>query len=738
MTETTTRVRSIETDRLGDPASLATLDEATDVAVTRADEALRRRVLLQAVDWTTVTPDRVQRMLARLSEAGRPIPHWLAKALLLARHGLPVEIADQLPGSYRALNRINHTSADTAAALSLDDAVAASRDGIDPDIARAIVAGLIARSQPDQACRIALAAWPHAPEALAPARPLLRNHVASMPEVRIRLAGFSTTDTLAAHLVAAFAACGWRADVAQSDFGAAVPTLLAPAADADCHIVLLDLESLSTANWRADITAALAGFRAQADLLVEAIAGYAGRADVPLLVNALPYPAAPTLGHIDRHHASGLRHLVDGVNERLHEAARMTGQVHIVDADQALVDIAPSRRTDPKQWYYGRIAYSEEASRALAAAFASRWTQVRRGPAKVLALDLDDTLWGGVYGEDGIERLACGDAFPGSAFLAFQQECLRLRRQGMLLVALSKNNPDAITVFERHSGMLLKPADFAASAINWDPKPENVRRLAAELNLGLDSFVFLDDSPHEREAMRRLAPEVEVPELPADPAQRPGWLRRLQRTWPVRLTDEDARRADLYNAGGQARALRAAALTPEAYLAGLEQRMAVAAVDADTLARVAQMHQRTNQFNLTTRRLTEADVRSYIEDPARGLAMLGRVADRFGDHGIVIAATASIDGRDAEIVTFLMSCRVIGREVEQAFLGAVLDELARRGVRRVAGRYIPTAKNVPARDFYEKNGFALVERSDESSIWMLELDGRELPHSAFVTIALEK
>src|SRR4029078_10700681 len=177
------------------------------------------------------------------------------------------------------------------------------------------------------------------------------------------------------------------------------------------------------------------------------------------------------------------------------------------------------------------------------AVFARACKARQRGPVKVVAVDFDNTLWGGVFGDDGIDKLACGDDFPGNAFKAFQRDCLRLKAQGLLLVGLSKNNPDAIDVFVKHPGMALKAEDFAATPINWEPKPDNIRRLARELNLGLDSFLFLDDSPHEREAMRRMCPEVFVPEMPADPALRPGWLRALRCTWPVRITSEDARRA---------------------------------------------------------------------------------------------------------------------------------------------------------------------------------------------------
>jgi FkbH-like protein len=479
---------------------------------------------------------------------------------------------------------------------------------------------------------------------------------------------------------------------------------------------------------------------ARADSLAGALSTFAARSSSPLLINAIPVPSAPTAGQLDSRHISGIRRAVRLVNERLLAASERHGNILIIDADQALASIPSSRHRDPRLWFYGRIAYSAEATRALAGAFARIWTLIAHGPAKVLALDLDNTLWGGTYGEDGIGRLACGEDFPGNAFQAFQQECLRLKRQGLLLVALSKNDPDALTVLARHPGMVLRPEDFAAKAVNWAPKPENIRHLAAELNLGLDSFVLLDDSPHEREAMRRLAPEVVVPELPADPALRPAWLRRLTCTWPVRLTEEDARRSEMYAAERGARALKASAATVEDYLRGLDQRLTVSLAGPDAVARVAQIHQRTNQFNLTTRRLTEAQIAALASNPERGLVLMGRVVDKLGDHGIVIAATVSVDGASAEIETFLMSCRVIGREIEReierAFLSALLALLCRRGVKRVTGRFAATARNAMVRDFYGTNGFALLEGDDSASAWGLDLRN-EPEQSPFVSVIVE-
>jgi FkbH-like protein len=293
-----------------------------------------------------------------------------------------------------------------------------------------------------------------------------------------------------------------------------------------------------------------------------------------------------------------------------------------------------------------------------------------------------------------------------------------------------------MTVFTRHPGMVLRSEDFAAVAVNWEPKPENIRRIASELNLGLDSFVLLDDSPHEREAMRRLAPEVIVPELPADPALRPSWLRRLTCTWPVRLTEEDGRRSEMYAAERDARALRSSAATVEDYLRGLDQRLTVSRAGPDAVTRLAQMHQRNNQFNLTTRRLTQAQIAALAGDPERGLVLMGRVVDKLGDHGVVIAATVAVDGTRAEIGTFLMSCRVIGREVERAFLAALITQLSRRGVKRVIGRFAATARNAMVRDFYGTNGFTLLEREDDASVWGLDLSS-EPAQSPFVSVTVE-
>ncbi|MCL4768279.1 MAG: HAD-IIIC family phosphatase [Hyphomicrobiaceae bacterium] len=707
-----------------------------DAVIAAAPECLQQGILLQGIDWARVPPGRVNAMLGDLGSRNVRLPGWLARALVVGGHVLPADAAGRLSAELQALNQLNGCSgsADERRMLASVHRRLCLLEERDADVLAAAVARLHALGWAEEEAELGLVCWDAAPRVLTSAAAALTAHRLTLPAARIRLAGFSTTHTLAQDLGPAFAACGWQAQVGEAGFGDGLAELLAPAGDADCLVLLMDIEGFAARDWRRLPDEGLELVRERADLLAAALAAYPERAQCPLLINTIPSAPAPTAGLLDRQHALGLRRAIDIVNQRVLEAAARSGQVHVCDADLALAHVPLARQTDPKMWFYGRLAYSAAATRALARSFAQAWQTLKRGPLKVLALDFDNTLWGGIYGDDGLEALACGTDFPGNAFSAFQQECLRLKGQGMLLAGLSKNDPDAISVFERHPGMVLRAEDFTAVAIDWEPKPGNIRRLAAELDLGLESFLFLDDSPHEREAMRQMCPAVTVPEMPADPALRPLWIRGLTATWPLRLTDEDGRRADMYRAERAARSLKEGAASLADYLAALQQRLVVEPVRRETVPRAAQMHQRTNQFNLTTVRLGEAELGAMLDERSGSLALIGRVTDRFGDHGIVIAATARIDGDAAEIATFLMSCRVIGREIETAFLGALLVELEKRGVRRVMGAYVPTPKNGQVRELYPSAGFRQASADAERTIWNWTIGEAEPPRSAFVTV----
>jgi FkbH-like protein len=710
-----------------------------DAVIESPPAGIRERALLQAVDWRAVDPGKVERLLEALSAEGVHLPPWLAKALIVGGHALPAEFHDT---ALAALNSLNKRQAGNLTAP--DDAAYAWGayltlvEDLDPDIASAGVRRLVGLGRGEAAARLALAHWLRVPQLANEVQDDVNALVAGLPEARLRLAGFSTIYGLAGDLGPAFASCGHRASVGEADFGQVLAELMQPSAvPRDALIILLDLEGLHTPEWREEASAGHVLLQQKLDLLTAGLVSYAGKGLGPVLVNTVPVASVPTVGLIDTHHPSGVAHAVEATNSRLADVARAHAQIVLIDANRALSGLPPRRWVDPKLWYYGRLPYSPEATRHLASAFAGAYRALKRGTAKVLALDLDNTLWGGVYGEDGVAKLLCDDEFPGNAFKAFQRECLRLKSQGILLALLSKNNPDAITAFSAHPGMLLKEDDFVATRINWEPKSGNIRSIAEELNLGLDSFVFIDDSPHEREAMRRMCPELTVPELPADPASRPLWLRALAVTWPTRLTEEDSRRSDMYLAEKRRAGLREAAVSFQDYLRGLDQTLIVRHANAETIGRVAQMHLRTNQFNLTTERYDEAVIKGMVDDPDRYLVLHGQALDKFGDHGIVICATVQLEGDTAQLKSLLMSCRVIGRAIETAFLGTLLRQLAERGIRTVRAAYIPTKKNALVRNFYKTAGFSALAQEGETEHWLWEMGSAGLPGADLIDVRWE-
>jgi FkbH-like protein len=710
-----------------------------DTVIESPAACIRERGLLQSIDWRGVDPGKVERLLEALSAEGVRLPAWLAKALIVGGHALSGTHQAGLDAPLNALNSLNRAQAEHVA--ELDGAVDAWGssltlvEDLEPEIVAAGVRRLAGLGRGEPAARLAMAHWVRVPQIANEVQDDVDAFVEGLPEARIRLTGFATTHALAGDLGRTFASCGYRATVSEADFGQVLAELMQPSTEArDALMILLDLEGLHAPEWRQDASAGYGLLQQKLDLLTAGLESYAGKGLGPVLVNTVPVAAVPTAGLIDTHHPAGVAQAVQLINGRLAEVARANAQIVLIDTNRALSALQSRRWVDPKLWYYGRLPFSSDATRHLASAFANAYRALKKGTAKVLALDLDNTLWGGVFGEDGVAKLLCDDEFPGNAFKAFQRECLRLKSQGIVLVLLSKNNPDAITAFSTHPGMLLKEDDFVATRINWEPKPGNIRSIAEELNIGLDSFVFVDDSPHEREAMRRMCPELTVPELPADPAMRPLWLRALAVTWPTRLTEEDSRRSDMYLAEKCRAALRETAVSFQDYLRGLDQALIVRPADAGAIGRVAQMHLRTNQFNLTTERYDEAVIKGMVDDPGRHVVLHGQALDKFGDHGIVICATARIEGDTAQLQSFLMSCRVVGRTIETAFLGALLKELAERGVRTVRAAYVPTKKNALVRDFYKSAGFSALAPDGETEHWLWETGSAELPGADLISV----
>jgi FkbH-like protein len=444
------------------------------------------------------------------------------------------------------------------------------------------------------------------------------------------------------------------------------------------------------------------------------------------------------------HHLSGRPDgpigLVGAMNGALRRA--LPADAFFLDLGQVSGTIGRNSFYDLRRYHWTKQVFSEGGACQLAEHLWAGIRALTTGPKKVLVLDLDNTLWGGVVGEAGPLGIALGEGADGEAFRAFQDHVKGLADRGVVLAIASKNNPrDVEEVFEKNAEMALKLDDFGAIEIGWDPKGTTLARLARTLNLGIDSLVFFDDNPAEREQVRQALPEVEVVEVPEEPAE---YVRALQAGLyfeTTGLNEADRERAAQYAVERKRQALEKSAGSMEEYLRSLEMRAEVRTIDEDDLPRVVQLLAKTNQFNLTTRRHTRQALLGLLDDP-RSIGLTLRLADRFGDHGLVavlVAAPVDSGGSTLRIDTWLMSCRVIGRTAEQFLFGLVLARARLLGYRRLLGEYIPTRKNVPVAELYDQLGFRRLDEPGEDGAirYGLDLDGAASPES-FVVLARDE
>ena len=397
--------------------------------------------------------------------------------------------------------------------------------------------------------------------------------------------------------------------------------------------------------------------------------------------------------------------------------------VRICDLEFLAARIGGAQAADPRGWFETKQPGSPALLVELAREAAHLIASLKRAPKKVLVLDLDNTLWGGVVADDGLEGIELGDTSPrGEAFKAFQKYIVSLKQRGVLLAVCSKNDfAKAAEPFEKHPEMILRMADLVSFKANWEPKSENIRRMAAELNLGLDSFVFVDDNPAEIDIVRQFAPEVTTLLLGPDPSEYATQLQDCRLFEPSGITAEDEDRTSQYRAEAERKALQGSVTDMDSYLNSLAMEATISEFTIVDAPRLSQLINKSNQFNLTTRRRSEAEVLAVMNDPGFvGYSM--RLKDRFGDHGLIsIVIGQKVDGA-MKIDTWLMSCRVLKRQVEEE----VLNELARlaraRGCQRLEGVYLPTAKNEMVRDFYGRMGFELTSESETKREFELRLE----------------
>jgi FkbH-like protein len=441
-----------------------------------------------------------------------------------------------------------------------------------------------------------------------------------------------------------------------------------------------------------------------------------------ILVSNLTRSVGHSANLFEANDPDSLGYLLSDCNRQLASELAQIPDCHVLDYAGIVASAGAQRWVDPKMWYMARAGSSSENLVPLARGMARAVRALLRPAAKCLVLDLDNTLWGGVLGDDGAAEIKLGDEYPGNVFKDFQAALLGLRRRGFLLAIASKNDEQTVLeTLDTHPEMLLRREHFACICANWDAKPANLRTIAQRLNIGLDSLVFIDDNPVERAAVRAELPMVHVVELPPDPLGYLAALGEVALLDQPRLSAEDRGRAEMVQSDSLRQQVAEQSGNVEDFLRSLNMTAQVGRADANTLGRIHQLIQKTNQFNLTTRRHAVDDLRRLAESADAAVAWL-RLADRYGDLGLVcVGAVVRENDETWAIDTLLMSCRVMGRRVEDAFL-SYLAELARAGgARQLRGVFRPTAKNTPVKTFYPDHGFVEQDGGPEERSYLASL-----------------
>jgi FkbH-like protein len=439
-----------------------------------------------------------------------------------------------------------------------------------------------------------------------------------------------------------------------------------------------------------------------------------------ILANFMP-PARHDLGSYRAHTLASEWSFRKQVNLEL--GLKAPSWLRICDLEFLAFRLGGLAARDERAWFESKQPCSPALMVEVAREVANLIVGLKRASKKVLVLDLDNTLWGGVVADDGLEGIELGDTSPrGEAFKAFQKYIATLKDRGVLLAVCSKNDlAKAQEPFEKHPEMALRMGDLVSFKANWEPKSENIRRMAAELNLGLDSFVFVDDNPAEIEIVRQFAPEVTTILLGPDPAGYVAQLQDCRLFEPRSITAEDAERTGQYLSDARRRELEASVTDMGTYLESLAMEAVISEFTAVDVPRLSQLINKSNQFNLTTRRRSEAEVIAVMNDPQH-VGYSVRLKDRFGDHGLISIIIGRKNDSALHIDTWIMSCRVLKRQVEEE----VLNELARlakeRDCARLEGVYLPTPKNDMVRDFYPRMGFALIREDEKRREFELKLD----------------
>ncbi len=541
---------------------------------------------------------------------------------------------------------------------------------------------------------------------------------------RLGILSNATTDFLAPAITASAARHGMLVDCVCAPYGQVLQEALAAdstlnRAQPDAVLLALDYRAFPFPPFDADQASAARSVDAAVGEVEAICRGIREHSGATCIVQTIAPPPETLFGSFDSALPGTLRRRIAKLNSRLYELALQSERV-LFDVCGLAETVGLAAWHAPTEWNLAKLAFSSTYV-PLYADHVGRLIGAFRGKSRrCLVLDLDNTLWGGVIGDDGLEGIQCcqGDA-TGEAFLTVQRLALALRDRGIVLAVSSKNDDaTARRPFQQHPEMLLNEKHIAVFQANWNDKATNIRAIADELALGTDSMVLLDDNPVERGLVREWLPEVAVPELPSDPALYARTLAAAGYFESVRFSSEDSQRADFYTDNARRATLQKKVGDLDSYLASLDMEITFQPFDETGRSRICQLINKSNQFNLTTRRYTETEV-GRLQENGRAFTLQIRLKDAFGDNGMIsVIICLENQPRIWDIDTWLMSCRVLGRQVEQIVLQEIFYHARLQGITKVVGRYIPTERNRLVEGHYEKLGFRPVSRQpDGVTVW---------------------
>jgi FkbH-like protein len=531
-------------------------------------------------------------------------------------------------------------------------------------------------------------------------------------------------------------------DVVLAGYGQAAQQLLDAGSDfavqrPDCVLLAFDYRALGLESVRLRKEDADEAVTAAINHVSSMAAGIRDIVRATCILQTLVVPSDPVFGGFDARIPGSPRAMIERFNVRLFEEVVKQNDL-VVDIAFLASKVGLDAWNDARGWHKAKLPSPLDAV-PLHADHICRLLGAARGKTrKCLVTDLDNTLWGGVIGDDGLDGIALGqNSAVGEAHVALQRFLLDLRRRGVILAVCSKNeDANARIPFRNHPEMVLKEDHIAVFIANWSDKANNLREIAATLNIGTDSLVFLDDNPVERGQVRQVLPEVAVPELADDPADYISLLANAGYFEAIGLSEEDLARADFYQANAERVALQKVGNLEE-YLRSLNMVATISSFNSVGRIRIAQLINKSNQFNLTTRRYSESEVQAFESDPLK-FCLQVRLADRFGDNGMISVVIFDRTPGEWSCDTWLMSCRVLGRRVEELILATVAMAARGAGAKRLIGTYIPTKKNGLVVEHFARLGFTRTgDLPDGGTTWALDLAGYVAPELPMQTVTAD-